>query len=73
MIKNKKLKEVIPSSEDVQSIILRYCKDFTINLDSIRMLEEDLMKVLKATSEESWINGYTSALIDNKEKYDEFA
>lgn len=66
MINIKHLKEVIPSKTDLNSILLKHCN--IIEESTIENLSKDLMNILKISSEESWINGYTSALIDSNNK-----
>ena len=64
MIYAKKLKEVVPLKKDLDSILLKYCE----TASNIEELSKDLMSILRLASEESWINGYTSALIDSNKK-----
>ena len=63
---NQNLQEIFPSKNCIASMIRDYTKDSNDSSINLDYLAEVLLEVIKKTSEESWVNGYTSALIDNK-------
>lgn len=63
---NQNLQEIFPSKNCIASMIRDHTEDSNDSSINLDYLAEVLLEVIKKTSEESWVNGYTSALIDNK-------